>query len=113
VQPCGGSRTGALSLRVRFAFYLGGVADQVVAVDNPAVNVIAVKPASRGQGIIVRLYSRRLSASPVTVTLRAFQVGQAYLCDARERDLGPLEVWDGAVRVAMPGTIATIRLLPS
>lgn len=87
------------------------MAGQVVAVDNPAVNVIAVKPASRGQGIIVRLYSPRLPASPVTVTLRAFQAEHAYLCDARERDLGPLEVRDGAVRVAMPGTIATIRLL--
>ena len=40
-----------------------------------------------------------------------FMVVEAFLCDARERDLAPLKVKDGAVQLLMPGTIATIRLL--
>jgi hypothetical protein len=41
------------------------------------------------------------------------KVIRAFLCDARERDLEPLEVQDSAVRVVMPGTVSTIRLLQS
>ena len=83
-----------------------------VTTDCPDIWVTAVKPASRGDGVIVRLYTPALPESPVMVTARDFTVKGAFLCDARERDLGPLEVQDGTVRVAMPGTVATIRLLP-
>ena len=38
-------------------------------------------------------------------------VRAAFLCDARERDLAPLEILTNTVRLQMPGTIATIRLL--
>lgn len=90
---------------------LRNLADSIVTTDCPDVRVTAVKPASRGEGIIVRLYTPALPASPVVVTVHHFTVTGAFLCDARERDLGPLEVRDGTVRVAMPGTITTLRLL--
>jgi hypothetical protein len=82
-----------------------------VTTDCPEVWVTAVKPASRGEGVIVRLHTPALLESPVMVTSHHFKEKGACLCDARERDLWPLEVQDGTVRVALPGTIATIRLL--
>jgi hypothetical protein len=87
------------------------LAESVVTTDNPDVWVLAVKPASRGEGVIVRLYTHALPVPPVLVKAHHFPVKRAYQCDARERDLGPLEVQDGLVRVLMQGTIATIRLL--
>jgi len=72
---------------------------------------MAIKPASRGEGIIVSLYAPALPESDVLVTAHHFPVVKAFLCDARERDLGSLEVQDGTVQLAIPGTIATIRLL--
>ncbi len=91
---------------------LRGLADSIVTTDSRDVWVGAIKPASRGEGIILRLNAPVLPKSPVLVTAHQFKVIRAFLCDARERDLMPLEVQDGIVRVAMPGTIATIRLLP-
>lgn len=87
------------------------LADSVVTTDSTDVWVTAIKPASRGEGVIVRLYTPVLPESPVVVTAPYFKVIGAFLCDARERDLRPLEVQDGTIRVAMPGTVATIRLL--
>ena len=89
---------------------LWDVANSVFATDTPDVWVAAVKPASRGEGTIVRLNALATPRSPVVVTSPYFVITAARLCDARERDIGPLEVHDGAVRVTMPGTIATIRL---
>ena len=91
---------------------LRGLADSLVTTDSPDVWVTAVKPASRGEGIIVRLYSPFVPEAPLWVRAPLLNVAGAALCDARERDLAPLEVQDGAVRVAMRGTIATLRLLP-
>jgi len=75
------------------------------------VTIAAVKPASRGEGVIVRLVA---PAAPGVVRLvsHAFAVRSAALCDARERDLGELAVDGGVVTVAMTGTIATVRLVP-
>jgi len=62
-------------------------------------------------GCTVLLDALVLPESDVMVTAHHFPVVKAFLCDARERDLGSLEVRDGTVQLAMPGTIATIRLL--
>jgi hypothetical protein len=86
------------------------LADSVVTTDSPDVWVTAVKAASRGEGVIVRLYAPVVPESPVTITAPHLQVTDAWLCDARERDIEPLEVRDGIVRVTMTGTIATVRL---
>ncbi len=87
------------------------LAASLVTTDAPDVEVIAVKPASRGEGIIVRLYAPAPAESVVAIKSSFFEIGAAFLCDARERDLERLEVRDNAVLVAMGGTIATIRLL--
>jgi len=91
---------------------LHGLAASIVTTDSTDIWVTAVKPASRGEGIIVRLYTPALPESPVVVTIPHIKLIGAFLCDARERNLEPLQVQDGAVRVAMPGTVATIRLIP-
>ncbi|MGB6421281.1 MAG: hypothetical protein WBF05_05530 [Anaerolineales bacterium] len=49
--------------------------------------------------------------SDVMVTAHHFPVVKAFLWDARERDLGSLDVRNGTVQLVMPGTIAAIRLL--
>jgi hypothetical protein len=87
------------------------LAEFVVTTDRPDVIVTAVKPASRGDGIIVRLSTLTSQGSLVTVTMRDHVVKQAFLCDARERDIEPLEVHAGTVRLTTPGTIGTVRIL--
>jgi len=87
------------------------LAESIVTTDRPDVTVTAVKPASRGQGLVVRLATFTAAHAPVSLAARDRTVKAAFLCDARERDLAPLEVRDGSVRLAMPGTIASVRLL--
>ena len=90
---------------------LQALAGSLVVTDSEDVWVTAVKPASRGAGIIVRLVSPCVPDAPLWVRAPYFNVTSAVLCDARERDLAELEVQHGAVRLGMTGTIATIRLL--
>jgi len=89
---------------------LRALAASVATVDRPDVFILAAKPAWRGQGIIVRLYTDSAFGAPVELRLPGRTVRAAALCDARERDLAPLEVRDGAVHLTMPGAIATVRL---
>jgi hypothetical protein len=91
--------------------HLRGLAASAVTTDRAEVIVTAVKPASRGEGLIVRLSALTGFGSPVEVTLRDRQLKAAFLCDARERDLQPLEIRGQTVRLRMPGTIATVRLV--
>jgi hypothetical protein len=91
--------------------HLRQIAGGQVKLDRPDVWVMADKPASRGQGRIVRLYTLAEPRQPVVVSLPGQEIEQAYLCDARERDVEPLEVRDGLVHLTLPGTIATIRLI--
>ncbi len=88
------------------------LADSIVVVEPSDAQVVAMKPASRGAGVIVRLYA---PTKPESVKIRVplFQIREASLCDARERDLKSLAIQDGTIRLKMPGPIATIRLLPS
>jgi hypothetical protein len=87
------------------------IADSIITTDNPNVWIAAVKAASRGEGIIVRLNALAVPESTILVRAHHFKVTKAFLCDARERDLSPLEVKDGAIRVKMQGTVTTIRLI--
>ena len=89
---------------------LHDLADNIVTTDSPDVWVKTIKPASSGEGIIVRLYALAVSESMVLVSVHHFRVAKAYLCDARERNLSPLEVQDGKIPVTMQGTVVTIRL---
>jgi hypothetical protein len=85
--------------------------EPVVTTDRSDVIATAVKPASRGDGLIVRLSTHSSPGSPVTLAIRDRTVKAALLCDARERDLQPLAVRAGAAHLSMPGTIGTVRLL--
>jgi hypothetical protein len=87
------------------------LAESAVTTDQSDVIITAVKPASRGNGLIVRLSTYSSQISPVTLSIRDRAVEAAFLCDARERDLRPLPVRDGAVHLTMPGNIGTVRLL--
>ena len=87
------------------------LAESVLITDRTDVVVTAVKPASRGNGLIARLSTLTSAGSDVTLTMRGRVVRRAFLCDARERDIEPLEVQDGAVRLKAPGNICTVRLL--
>jgi hypothetical protein len=82
-----------------------------VATSRADVWVAADKPASRGEGRIVRLYTLTGPHPDVVLGIPGQDIQAAYLCDARERDLWPLEVQDGQVHVTLPGTIASVRLL--
>lgn len=86
------------------------LADQVVTVDRPDVLVTAVKPASRGEGVIVRLES--FAGRACQVRLRAIRpIVAARLCDARERDQADLTMVDGSVVVPVSSAITSIRLM--
>jgi hypothetical protein len=82
-----------------------------VTVDDAALDIIAVKPASRGQGLVVRLHTLTTPAPAVTLAAPGRTIQSAFLCDARERDLEALELRGGSVHLAMPGAIASVRLL--
>lgn len=90
---------------------LSALAAAAVTTDRPEVVVTAVKPASRGEGLIVRLSTLTWFGSPVNITIRDRYLKAAFLCDTRERDLGPLEVQGQTARLVMPGSIATVRLV--
>jgi hypothetical protein len=85
--------------------------DALVLTDRSDVAATAVKPAHRGEGWIVRLQTNTAVGAPVTLIPRHRQVQAAALCDARERDIEPLEIRQGAALLTMPGTIASVRLL--
>jgi hypothetical protein len=85
--------------------------EALVTTNRGDVVVTAVKPASRGHGLIVRLSALACPSADVTVSLAIGTIGAAYLCDARERDIRPLEVGAGGVHFTMPGSLATVRLL--
>jgi hypothetical protein len=87
------------------------LAEAQIQIDRKDAWVVANKQATRGQGRIVRLYT--LSAPNQAFALRFShrEIREAYLCDARERDLEPLEVRDGEIRGILRGTITSIRVI--
>lgn len=89
---------------------LHALAASAASVDRADVFILAAKPAWRGEGVIVRLYTYAAFGAPVVLRLPGHSVRAATLCDARERDLAPLPVRDGAVHLTMPGAIATVRV---
>lgn len=84
--------------------------DSIVATDSPAVKVVAIKPASRGKGIIVRLQAIPVPKTPICLTISYMEVTKAFFCDARERDIKPLKLENNKIYLTIPGSIATIRL---
>jgi hypothetical protein len=89
----------------------GRATESIVRANRPDVAVTAIKPASRGDGLVVRLLALAAPGLPVALACPGRSVREAYLCDTRERDVVQLEVRAGEVHLTMPGTIATVRLL--
>jgi len=93
------------------------------------IQVHALKPASNGEGIILRLgtlsppagglrlrmrhemHMPRLETHMAHQGQRRGQIKSAAFCDARERDLEPLQVQDDWVQLRMMGAFASVRLI--
>ncbi|MGB3410690.1 MAG: hypothetical protein WBA45_05790 [Microthrixaceae bacterium] len=108
------------------------IVDTAEADDDPArldeVEILAVKPADRGPGIIVRVRDwgaiaiegrpesqsgSRPGGWPITLRLTDSLVGEivsASLVDGRERDLAPLEHDPRGLRFTPTGHLSSIRL---
>ena len=88
---------------------IDAVANSVVLTDHDDVIVSTLKVASRGRGLIARLRSLEPDG---TVRLRCPRqpIRTATLCDARERDLSPLDIQGGQAVVPIQGAITSIRL---
>jgi hypothetical protein len=80
-------------------------------IDRDDVTVIAAKAAARGEGWILRLFTQSAMGETFRVHCKQRKIAEAYLCDARERDIESLQVRDGKVELKMPGSIATFRLI--
>jgi hypothetical protein len=87
------------------------LADDQVKVDRPDVWVMVNKPARRGKGRILRLYTLTAPDQAVALSGAHQRIEEAYLCDVRERDIQPLEVRDGTVHLTLAGTITSVRLI--
>lgn len=93
-----------------------------VSLDDPDVEVVAVKRAHRGDGVIVRLRdwtgasASRSGVAGRSVHLRwsdpARRIERAWLADALERDRAPLDVSrDGAVEVPRSAHVVSVRVV--
>lgn len=87
----------------------------LIETDDPLVEVITVKLAHRGDGIIVRLrhWGPPGPPRPVTLTLASgtgAEITAAWRTDSRERDLNALVVDEGAARLSIDRYLTTARL---
>ncbi len=91
---------------------LDALASEVITVDEKGVLVTAIKVASRSEGHVVRIRSYR-PGERLELRLRCPRraIRAAWLCDARERDLAPLAIEGGAVRVPIERSITSVRVL--
>ncbi|MGE5220806.1 MAG: hypothetical protein ACM3PY_00115 [Omnitrophica WOR_2 bacterium] len=103
--------------RLRDRIFLGDDLQQaslsvqsLIQTDHSGMYISALKPAWRGEGIIVRLIASDLPTA-CQVYHAARPVRGAFQCDARERDLQELLIRDGKAQVVPERTITTLRLL--
>ncbi len=88
-----------------------------VTVDDDDTEVLTVKPADRGDGVIVRLRSWGASDDEVRRVRVGFDpsvgavVTRAWRCDSNERDLAPLAVVDGGAIVDVDRLFTSVRLV--
>lgn len=86
-------------------------ADSQVILDRDDVFLLADKPASRGDGRILRLYTFAGESDPLSLRLAGQEIKAAFLCDARERDIHPVPIRGGSAELGMPRSLATVRLV--
>jgi hypothetical protein len=88
-----------------------------VTVDDDDTEVLTVKPADRGDGVIVRLRSWGASDDEVRRVGVGFDasvgavVTRAWRCDSNERDVAPLAVVDGGAIVDVDRLLTSVRLV--
>lgn len=82
-----------------------------VLLSSPDAWLEALKPAWRGEGWIARLGTFSPEGQVLRFGLRDRPIRAAYLCDARERDLQPLQVIDDQVELVLERSFTTLRLL--
>ena len=85
--------------------------DDQVIISSPDAWLEALKPAWRGDGLIARLGSFSLAGEKVRFGLRGIPIRSAYLCDAHERDLHPLQIVDAQVELVLERSFTTLRLI--
>jgi len=82
----------------------------------PPVEIVAMKPATRGDGIVLRLVDTS-GAGHLKCRLLAGAIEAAAICDVRERDTEPLhphpEGAGSVVRLDRAAGIASVRLVPA
>jgi hypothetical protein len=82
---------------------------QLFTTNRPDVIITSIKPAWRGNGIIIRLFAY----APVDTIAHVYAkmpIEQATLCDARERDISSLQVDGRSVILPVLNSITTIRV---
>ena len=83
----------------------------LVCCDDPTVFFSAIKRADVGPGVIVRLACERPSMRTVAVRFATGQIAAAWLADARETDLEPVDIRGGAALVTISRRLTTVRLV--
>jgi hypothetical protein len=87
------------------------VAGSLVVCDDPTVSLVATKRADAGCGVVIRLSSAVSDGRLVHLWFPNDTVRIASLCDACERDLGPLEVREGRALVPISTRLTSVRLV--
>ncbi|MCA9551098.1 MAG: hypothetical protein KC933_13775 [Myxococcales bacterium] len=82
----------------------------VFEASHPAVTVAAVKAASRGTGVVVRLHRHDNEVGRVKLACAHRPIVAAWRCDGRERDLEALVVAEGQIEVALRGAVTSVRV---
>jgi len=82
-----------------------------ITVDHEDVVVSAVKPADRGDGVIVRLTSYSAEPCKVRLCWQNRPIRSAKLCDGRERDSAEVTLEDGCAIVPVFRAITSVRVV--
>ncbi len=90
--------------------------DWFVVVDDPAIEVITVKTADRGYGLVARLRNWDTARTGHQVLLRVgndidASISQAWRIDSNERNIEELTVEAGAVRMTIDRYLTSVRLV--
>ena len=86
-------------------------ANSLVRCDDPTVLLLAVKRADAGVGTIARFARQPRPPQTVRVWIPSHEVTSAFLCNAREEDIGPLAVEAGCAMVPLTARLTTVRLV--
>lgn len=86
-------------------------ADSLIGTGHQKIISEAIKPASRGEGVIIRMISYSKGKTLVHLKLNNAKIKKAWLCDSMERNLKRLEVKSGRAILSVEKTITTVRLL--